>query len=70
MIHVVSPEERANRLMWIFEPDKDFDAAKKNAIAKCEEMISEDPNHFKGGERYYYEVYYHLIKYPKIEVDI
>jgi hypothetical protein len=69
MSHVVSPKERANRLMWVFEPDKDFDAAKKNAISKCQEMIDEDPDHFKGGKRYNYEVYYHLINYPKIEVS-
>jgi len=70
MSHVVSPEARANRMIrfHIDWEEMDFDTAKTNAIAKCQEMIDDDPNHFKGGERYYYEVYYHLINYPKIEV--
>lgn len=64
MSHVVSPEERASRMVRFHTQweDMDFDSAKEKAIIKCQEFIDDDPNHFKGGERYYYEVYYHLIK--------
>lgn len=65
MSHIVSPKERANRLVQWLLLEMDFNSAKERAIEMCEMMISEDVNHFKGGERYYYEVYYHLTKYNK-----
>ena len=62
MSHIVSPKERANRMMHGYLLEFNFDEAKEKSIAKCQEWIDEDPNHFKGGERYFYEVYYHLQK--------
>jgi len=62
MSHIVSPKERANHMMHGYLVEINLDVSKEKSIAQCQEWIDEDPNHFKGGERYFYEVYYHLQK--------